>query len=71
MRAGFTVIYRPRIAEVFINLYARLAANGTPICDATPMLSSGGKGREIAAWLADRELMQDVAVMMTLDVALG
>ena len=29
-----------------------LAANGTPICDATPMLYAGGKGREIAAWLA-------------------
>ena len=45
-------LYIPECRPLTDNLYARLAANGTPICDATPMLSSGGKGSEIAAWLA-------------------
>ena len=34
------------------NLFRRLADNGTPVFDAAPVLDSGDKGDEIAAWLA-------------------
>lgn len=33
------------------NLFTRLARNGTPLADVTPMLPHGDKGAEIAAWL--------------------
>lgn len=41
----------PFCRAIMDNLFAQLEANGTPISDATPLLSTGDKGGEIALWL--------------------
>lgn len=41
----------PFCRAVVHNLYRCLARNGTPIADATPLLTDADKGAEIAAWL--------------------
>ena len=43
----------PWCRAILQNLYDRLARNGTPISDATPLLEGGDKGTEITAWLAE------------------
>ena len=42
----------PDMREAYENLRGRLARNGTPLYDVTPMHTEGDKGTEIAEWLA-------------------
>lgn len=51
------------LCRAFIeNLYNRLARNETPIADAAPQRSSGDKGEDILAWLAEHPCTQYVVL---------
>lgn len=50
----------PFCRSIIENLYARLAANGTPIAGAAPLLPTGDKGGEIALWLRHNPCRQYV-----------